>query len=175
MAMFKKQIRLYGKHAAIMQKYCSFKGGEQGSPLIISNNDGEQRPFYLFETRVGMYMVGAMLGIICGKQAEEDPDKSVNTTIMVEMLEKERGNLERVYHHMILAEDSGASADAKIKKAFSIIPTDEKCDAEQCRLENYVRGGVEIIDDIFKDAKNYEDVCNGIIELNDLLNLGAEK
>ena len=174
MAMFKTQVRLYGKHAAIMQKYCSYKGGEQANPMVISNNDGEQKPFYLFDTRIGIYMVGAMLGIIYKKQAEEDSNKSISATIMVEMLEKERPNLERIYHHMILSENPEMSADAKIKNAFTIAQTDEKWSSEQHRLENYVRGGLEMIDDIFKNSKNYEDVCNGVFKLNKLLDLGEK-
>ena len=38
-AMFKKPIRFYGKHAAIMQKYCKDKGGDQQILFSISNND----------------------------------------------------------------------------------------------------------------------------------------
>ena len=64
-SMFKKQIRFYGKHAVIMQKYCRDKGGEQEIPFSISNNDGKTIDhFYIFETRIQIYMVAAMLGII---------------------------------------------------------------------------------------------------------------
>lgn len=166
-SMFKKQVRFYGKHAAIMQKYCKDKGGEQEVPFSISNNDGKNIDhFYIFETRIQIYMVAAMLGIINKASVEEDTDKSIYSSIMSEMIEKQRRKLERIYQYMILSDDSLGSADAKIKKAFSIIPTDEECDVQQHKLENHVRGGLEIIDNYFKECKTYEDICNAILELN---------
>lgn len=173
--MFKKQIRLYGKHALIMQKYCKDKGGEQEVSFSISNNDGKTIDhFYVFETRIQIYMVASMLGILNKSEVEEDADKKIYSSIMADMVEKQRINLERIYQYMILCDDSLESADAKIKKAFSLIPTDEECDNQQHKLENYVRGGLEIIDNYFKDCKTYEDICNAIIEMNSNLNLDQE-
>ncbi len=172
MAMFKKQIKIYGRHALIMQKYCKDKGGEQDVSFSVSNNDGNiNGHFYIFETRIGIYMVSAMLGIINNKQVEEDSDKKVYSSIMVDMLEKQRDNLDRIYHHMILSNASIDSTDAKIKKAFSIISNDEQCDIEQHKLENYVRGGLEIIDDLFEDCKSYEDICNSFLDMLETLKL----
>lgn len=173
--MFKKLIRFYGKHADIMQKYCKDKGGEQEVKFSVSNNSGETKDIYIFENRVHIYLVGGMLGIIKNRQADIDKSTSTYSSIMPEILDKQRTNLERMYHHMVLAEDSGLDADARIKKAFSLQKTDEECDEEQKRLENYVRGGLEIIDEIFRNAQTYEDVCNGIFELRDLLNLDDEE
>ena len=115
-----------------------------------------------------------MLGILKNRQADVDKSTPTYSSIMPEILDKQRANLERMYHHMILAEESGLDADARIKKAFSVKKTDEECDEEQKRLENYVRGGLEIIDEIFGNCKTYEDVCNGMFELRDLLNLSEE-
>lgn len=171
MAMFKKLIRFYGKHADIMQKYCKDKGGEQEVPFIVSNNSGEQKNVYIFDNRVHIYMVGGMLGIIKQRYAEVDRSTPTYSSIMPEMLEKQRPNLERMYHHMILTENNLLGADAKIKAAFSVKKTDEEWDEEQKRLENYVRGGLEIIDEIFSKCKTYEDICNSMFELRDLLDL----
>lgn len=169
-AMFKKQVRFYGRHALIMQKYCKDKGGDQEVAFPITNNDGKTiEHFYVFETRIGIYMVAAMLGIINKSKIEEDSDKKIYSSIMADMLDKQRKKLERIYQYMILSDDSLGSADAKIKKAFSLIPTDEECDAQQHELENYVRGGLEIIDSYFKDCKTYEDICNAILEMNSSL------
>lgn len=169
MAMFKKLIRFYGKHADIMQKYCKDKGGEQDVSFIVSNNSGDEKNIYIFDNRVHIYMVGGMLGII--KQRKADVDKSTPTysSIMPEMLEKQRQNLERMYQHMILTDNNLLGVDAKIKDAFSVKKTDEQWDAEQKRLEDYVRGGLEIIEEIFGKCKTYEDVCNAMFELNDLI------
>lgn len=174
-AMFKKAIRFYGKHAAIMQKYCKDKGGDQQILFPISNNDGKTIDhFYVFETRIQIYMVAAMLGIINKSSIEEDNDKMVYSSIMADMVDKQRRKLERIYQYMILTDESLGTADAKIKKAFSLISTDEECDSQQHKLENYVRGGLEIIDGYFKDCKTYEDICNAIIEMNSSLGMNKD-
>ena len=174
MAMFKKLIRFYGKHADIMQKYCKDKGGEQDVSFIVSNNGGEQKNIYIFENRINIYLVGGMLGIIKQKKADVDKSTSTYSSIMPEMLEKQRANLERMYHHMVLTESNALSPDAKIKDAFSVNKTDQQWDEEQKKLEDYVRGGLEIIDGIFGQCKTYEDVCNAMFELKDLVNLPGE-
>lgn len=174
MAMFKKLVRFYGKHADIMQKYCKDKGGEQEISFIVSNNSGEQKNIYIFDNRVHIYMVGGMLGIINQRKADIDRSTQTYSSIMPEMLEKQRPNLERMYHHMVLTENNLLGADAKIKDAFSVKKTDEQWEAEQKKLEDYVRGGLEIIEEIFNKCKTYEDVCNAMFELRDLVDLSDE-
>ena len=174
MAMFKKQIRFYGKHAEIMQKFCKNKGTEQDVSFIVSNNTGEDKNIYIFEDRIHIYLVAGMLGIINKRSAPIDRSSSATSTIMVEILDKQRANLERMYHHMILTENNELSADAKIKDAFSLKKTDEQWEDEQNRLENYVRGGLEIIDSIFGGCHTYEDICNAFFEFRDSLVLTEE-
>ena len=171
MAMFSSQVRFFGKHADIMQKYCKDKGGENETSFIVSNNSGEQKNIYIFETRIHIYMVAGMLGIINKRSADIDKSTSTYSSIMSDMLEKQRANLERVYHHMILTENNELDTDSKIKAAFSVKKTKEQWDNEQKKLEDYVRGGLEIIDEIFCKCKSYEDVCNAMYELKDLVNL----
>lgn len=170
MPMFKKQIRIFGKHAEIMQKYCRDKGTEQDIPFIITEN-GENKKNYIFETRIGIYMVAAMLGIVNKKSVLPDKSSDASATIMVEIIDKQRENLMRIYQHMILSEESITSTDAKIKKAFSIDMSDEECEEAEKHIEDYVRGGLEIIDDIFRNCKSYEDICNSIIELNSQISI----
>lgn len=175
MAMFKKLIRFYGKHADIMQKYCKDKGGEQDISFVVSNNSGEERNIYIFDNRIHIYLVGGMLGIIQGRKADIDKSTPTYSSIMSDMLDKQRFNLERMYHHMVLSENNVLGVDAKIKEAFSVKKTDEEWDEEQKRLEDYVRGGLEIIDEIFGNCKTYEDVCNAMFELRDLIDLSDER
>jgi len=165
MAMFKKLIRFTGRHADIMQKYCREKGSEQDISFVVSNNTGEMKNIYIFDNRVHIYLVGGMLGIIYKKQSPIDKSTDTISSIMPEILDKQRQNLERMYHHMVLSEDNNLTADEKIKKAFSINKADEEWDSEQKRLENYVRGGLEIIDEIFSKCQSYEDICNSMFEL----------
>ena len=171
MAMFEKLVRFYGKHALIMQKYCKDKGGDQEVSFIVSNNTGESKNIYIFDSRVHIYMVGGMLGILNHRKAEVDKSNSIYSSIMPEMLGKQRSNLMRIYHHMVLSEHNLLDIDAKVKDAFSLNKTDEEWDACQHLLENYVRGGLEIIDEIFGKCQSYEDVCNAMFELRDIVDI----
>ena len=169
MAMFQKLVRFTGKHAEIMQKFCKDKGGDQEISFVVNNNSGEDKNIFIFETRVNIYLVAGMLGIISGKKSEPDHTTATTSSIMPEMLNKQRDNLMRMYHHMILDEQNNLDIDSKIKKAFSINKTDQEWDEEQRRLENYVRGGLEILNDIFGGCRSYEDICNAMFNLKDLL------
>ncbi len=174
MAMFRKNIRFIGKHAEILQKYSKDKGAETNVSFMISNQSGEVKNIYIFETRLYCYMVAGMLGIINNKSVEEDREnKNMSATIFAEILNNNQQNLERLYHHMVLSENNELSVDGKIKKAFSIVP-DDKCDEEQHKLENYVRGGLEIIDEVFKDCKTYEDICNAFYSFKEMLDLNEK-
>lgn len=173
MAMFKKTVRFYGKHAYIMQKYCKDKGSEQDVPFVVTNNSGEEKKISIFGDRVNIYLVAGMLGVIENRTAEIDTEKLPTSTIMADMMDKQRDNLERLYRHMVLSQNNTHNSDEKIKEAFSIV-SDERADEEQHRLENYVRGGLEIIEEIFGEAKTYEDICNAIFELKDRIYLSEE-
>ena len=104
------------------------------------------------------------------RQADVDHSTETYSTIMAEMVEKQRPNLERMYQHMVLTLDN-ADADTRIINAFTINKTDEQWEEEQKRLENYVRGGLEIIDEIFGNCHSYEAICNAIYDLKDQIGL----
>ncbi len=167
MAMFKKQIRFTGKHAEIMQKYCKDKGGDQEIKFTVSNNSGLNKDIYIFENRIDIYLIGGMIGVLEKRKAEIDRSTSTYATIMVEIIDKYRNHLNRLYQHMILAEDSELDPDTRIKKAFKVQMSDEESEIEQKNLEDYVRGGLEIIDEIFCECKTYEDICNCMFELTE--------
>ena len=176
MPMFDAQIKITGKHALILQKYCKDKGTDQDVDFVLSNNCGEDKKCYVFDTRIMCYMVAAMLGIDSKRSVEVDSDKGINAVanIFVEVLGRNKDNLDRIYHHMILSENASLSPDVKIKKAFSIVP-EENSAQEQHRLENYVRGGLEIIDGLFAPCKTYEDFCNAIIDFYASLGIISDK
>ena len=163
--MFDKQIRLYGKHADILKKYSKDKQGENEVRFEVDNNEGSKKTIYIFDSMLQCYMVAAMLGINNKKKAEVDSDKNKYATIFADIIIKNRSNLQRIYSHMILTDDSIDDVDAKIKKAFSIKSSDS--DSEQDRLDSFVRGGLELIDEYFGNCASYEDVSNSILDLLD--------
>lgn len=169
MGMFQKMVRFSGIHADIMQKFCKDKGGDQDVSFLVDNNSGEEENVYIFETRVHIYLVAGMLGIINNRKSDVDHSTNTTSSIMPEILSKQRQNLMRMYHHMVLDESNNLDADTKIKKAFSINKTEQEWDEEQRKLESYVRGGLEILNEIFGDCKSYEDICNAMFKLKEQL------
>ena len=103
-------------------------------------------------------MTAMMLGIIADKKEPEDSDKTIYATVFADILGKKRATLERIYQHMVLTKYTDLEIDERIKKAFGIIKEEDK------NLKSYMRGGLLIIDNYFKDCKTIEDFCNKIID-----------
>ena len=169
--MFDSFIRFYGKHARIMKMYCRNTSAETAVPFEIDNNEGKKEDKYIFDTLLQCYLVAGMLGIINKRTAKTDTNKTIDATIMSDILIKKKGLLVRMYQHMVLSENDGLSADAKVKKAFSVSMTEEEGKAEQERLEDYVRGGLEIIDETFSGCLSYEDVARQIYSFKEKLTI----
>ena len=169
--MFNQNIRLYGKHATILKKYSNDKSSSEHVEFLVDNNDGDRVDIYLFDTLLSTYLVAGMIGIIENRKVlSESSNSSTYATIFLEKINKEKRLLERMYQHMILSEANEDEIDSYIKKAFTINKADEE--NEQRRLEDYVRGGLEIIDEIFSKCSTYEDVANALIDLKNRYYLG---
>ena len=68
---------------------------------------------------------------------------------------------------MILSQYTKENVDLLIKKAFSM-KRDREVDKQlEQELQSYVRGGLEILDDYFKNVKDYSDVANVIYQFLD--------
>ena len=165
MAMFNKQIRFTGKHAEILQKFSMSKGTDQDISYVLKTNNERsiEQNVAVFNTRVSCYMVAGMIGIIFNKTAKPDHSSEANANIFYDALSNNHQNLYRIYHHMVLAHSDDLSPDLKIKKAFSVSEDDSI--SEQQRLEDYVRGGLEIIDEYLGKCQTYEEFCNSFYNL----------
>lgn len=64
---------------------------------------------------------------------------------------------------MILKEES-EDVDLRIKKAFSMEKEEEEDKNLQKELDAYMRAGLEIINDYFKDCANYTDLGNELLQ-----------
>ncbi len=160
--MFEKQIRLYGKYADIIRKYSKDKQGADEQHFLLDDNEGNEKNVYIFENILQCYMCAAMLGIINKKSMPQDSNRDKTANIFADILLKNRGNLYRVYQHMVLSEETTESIDLVVKKAFSINIVNP--DQEQEKIDGYVRGGLLIIDEWFGNCKTYEDVANKLID-----------
>lgn len=168
-------IKLIGKHAHILQKYSKDKGNETNVMFELDNNSKEKSSVYLFERRIDGYMICAMLGLINDIKAEIDNGNKYKdtVTIFLDVMNKERSNLNRIYQHMILSRNSTESVDQKIKNTFSEFSS-EKMIEETKNLEFYVRGGLEFIDEKFSECTNYETFCEIMCDLLNSLKIEEE-
>lgn len=161
--MFDKQIRITGIHADYIRKYSKDKQGENAAYFTLDNNEGKTDNYYIFDTILQCYMCAAMIGIIEKKSSPVDNTKTTPANIFAEIINKNRGTLERIYHHMVISTYTDLGIDSRIKKAFSVDKENEA--EEEERLNGYVRGGLEIINERFSNCKTFEDVANAIHDL----------
>ncbi len=169
--MFSKDIRIQGKHALIVKKYSQDKQAQEKVPFVLNNHEGRNEEKYVFETMIDCIMVATMLGIINKRTAEEDVDKNISpATIFTEIILKRRNLLERIYYHLEFSNANEENINEVIKKAFVMSDEEKKIGLE--KFKSYMRGGLEIIDEQFKDVASYEDLCNAFIELKQTYQLG---
>lgn len=162
--MFSSQIRVNGKHAKIAKKY-SNTNDENAEKLILQDTDGKNVKnitVNVFETLIDCFMTSTMLGIINDRKASDDNDKLINATVFVDMLNKKRSYLERIYQHMVLTRYTNLDMDKRIKKAFGIIKEEDK-KQELDNFKSYLLGGLEVLDEIFSKCVTLEDFCNELI------------
>jgi hypothetical protein len=155
-----------GKHAAILKKYSRDKQAEDKIEFVLNNNDGKRVPVYIFENMYQCFAISAVLGLIHNKKAEESSGPEY-ATIFADMLNKPQNNgmLMRIFENMVFSDpDLCLSMDERVKKAFTPMSDDEKKENLEY-FKRYVRGGLEIIDDMFKNCSTYEDITNVFINI----------
>ena len=165
--MFDNKIVLFGKHSEIIKKFSKERGTQNDVIFRIHNNDNEPRDIYLFDKYINCYMCAAMLGIIYNRKADADNNKNASATIFIDTVRSNKSNLDRIYQHMILSQNSEKSVDASIKDAFAtVINSNEESYKEL--FDSYVRGGLELLDEKFGDSESYEDIANNIYSLKEM-------
>lgn len=165
--MFSNDIVLYGKHAEMIKKYSRNTSAEEHIELIINDLENKDEPVFLFSDLMECYMVAGMVGIISNKKADKDTSKDIKATIFSSVISNRKGYMQRIVKYMILSQYTNENADMLVKKAFSM-KRDKDVDKQlEEELHSYVRGGLEILDDYFKNVKDYSDVANVIYQFLD--------
>ncbi len=164
--MFSNPIRIYGNYSRIAKKYSKDNSNEKQEPFNLIDVEGKktiERKIFVFDTLLECFMTSMMIGIIEDKKEPEDSDKTIYATVFADILGKKRPTLERIYQHMVLTKYIDLEIDERVKKAFGIVKEEDKKE-ELENLKSYMRGGLLIIDDYFKDCKTIEDFCTKIID-----------
>lgn len=168
--MFTANILMTGKHAEILKKYSVDKQAEDKYELFVLDNCGNKKKIHIFDTMIQTYMCGAMLGIINKKQSSADKSSTTTANMFAEVVTKNRAFLERIVQFMILVTEE-AETNQKIKAAFTMNKDEEVL---QERLNSYARGGLELIDEYFKDCQNYSDIAYKFLEIIDEIDISNQ-
>lgn len=153
--IFKEQIRIFGKHAKILKKYSKDKGGDNGVEYVLE--DG--KTVYLFDSMIQCLMIAMMYGIINNRKGEvSHTGDDFYATIFLDVINKNRKNLERIYQHYVLSDKSIKEKDSRIKKAFSTDFSKEEDKRIEDEMMAYALGGLEIIDENYCECKSLESI-----------------
>ena len=141
--MFTSDILLKGKHAS----YADFlsKSTEQ--------NDKSKKVAGVLDTIYDVYAMGAVIGLYLGLKAPEDKESNDTKRIFAEKVIKEQLNLEFIYRLVMLVDNSVATNEEKIGRAFK--EDDNKNNMEL--FNSYVRGGIEWLYEQFTSTANTKD------------------
>lgn len=168
--MFTANILMIGKHAEILKKYSVDKQAEDQHELFVLDNCGNKKKIHIFDTMIQTYMCAAMLGIINKKQSLPDKSSTTTANMFADVVMKNRTFLERIVQFMILVTEE-VEADQKIKAAFTL-NKDEGVLQE--RLNSYARGGLELIDECFKECQTYSDIAYAFLTIMDEIDISNQ-
>jgi len=164
--MFEKSYLFKGKHAEIVKRLTS--------PL----EPGKDQKFQIFERYVDVLECGAIVGFNYGLMADEDTKGEISPAeIPVNTMCNEQQRILFIYKVIMLNETQrGLSDEERIDNAFRFI--DENNETVQDNLKlfyQYVRGGIEKLDDLFGAATTRDDVIEVMKTLlDDAFHAGEE-
>jgi len=146
--MFDRDFELKGKHA----QYTKF--------LVNSAK--------IFKRYMDVYMVGAIIGFLHGRQEKIDQSIADDARIFAEVFNKERSRLEFFYQLiMLLDESTGLDEQQRIDRAFRV--TDAAQEAMQANMElfhSYVFGGIEVLyEKLAEDSTTIDDYINQVYQV----------
>ena len=153
MGLFEKEFEFKGKHAT----YCRF----------LKDNG-------IISTFRDVYLISSVIGFLNGAKADIDDEKDENkkvqsASIMATELTQQQENLTFMYRIIMLLDDKpGFSIQDYQNRAFRDDADDEHPEKLKENMElfnSYVRGGLEILYDKFKDCEDVNEYSNTLYEL----------
>lgn len=146
--LFEHDYSFNGKHATYI-KYLTKTGKEdKDDPLMPSSKAG------IFERYIDVYMNAAVFGLLYDRREEREPG-SDRARIYADAFIGERENCLFLYRLVMLLDTSTSLTDEeRVNRAFRYDsdPNKEELQKENVELFNsYVRGGIEIIYELFTE------------------------
>lgn len=140
--LFDKEYSFRGKHAIIVNK-------------LTASFDRYRNK--LFNRNLDVYIIAPIIGFLYNRKAKLDTTSVESTKIFPEQLLNERNNMLFTYRLIIILDkDHESNLDERINKAFRYYGSD-KAKIDEDLYEEYVRGGVEVLEEKLLNAINSED------------------
>jgi len=120
--------------------------------------------FRIFASYIDIFKCGALIGFkhkIRSETNDDGDDGAVDDStaeILTEVVIKESKNLEHIFRMIMLNEDDrNLPLEERINNAFRYDGNEEKSKENLSLFYSYACGGIEILDDWFKDVTTKED------------------
>ncbi|MFI3252469.1 MAG: hypothetical protein R3Y60_04945 [bacterium] len=156
--MFDTDIKFTGSQANILKKYSKTKQSENTISFILKNVNNNNIDTFIFDTSMDCYMIAAMIGIINNKRSKKSGEGSV--TIFHEKISKCKVELNTISRFANFINNENITVEENIKKSFTATKSDDK--EAEVLIDEYVRGGLDVIDNYFKECQTVEDFCSAL-------------
>jgi hypothetical protein len=168
--MLTKELKFTGKHAQIIRKYSQSRNATEQISRVKYLSYKEKKPkeddLIIFDTYFHCFITSALLGIQRKKKVKMDTDSSVDASIFAEILLKNSILIKKLYSYYIFIKSDKKNIDENIRKAFSPNPSLDELALFTKDITEYACGGLEIIEDLFQETHNIEDI---LISFNELI------
>lgn len=163
--MFDRDYRLKGKHA-IYAQYLRI-------PIVTEfprnvSGDGSDTAG-VFKRHIDIYMIGAIMGFLHGRQSPEDKTTKDDVMIFADAFIREKAKCEFIFRIiMLLDETTVLTLEQRCDRAFRD-DTDEQAMAKNMDLfHSYMRGGIEYLYEKFnEDCVTKDDYIDKLYEIVD--------
>lgn len=151
--MFEADIKIRGRHATYAKQ-------------LAKHQENTRVP--IFNRIIDVYMVGAIMGFLHGRQASEDTTVKDDASILASTVIGEKDKLQFIYRLiMLLDTTSGLTLEERIDRAFRD-DTNKEAVANNLKLfHSYVYGGIEFLYEKFDDCVTKDDYIDRIYEIVD--------
>jgi hypothetical protein len=153
MIMFDRDYQIRGKHATY-------------SKYLVKHKDNTGAP--IFNRFIDIYMIGAIMGFMHGKRAEEDNTVKDDVSILASTVIAEKDKLQFIYRLiMLLDTNSGLTLEERINRAFRDDSKEETIADNMKLFHSYVCGGIEYLYEKFNDCVTNDDFIDRIYQIVD--------
>jgi hypothetical protein len=155
--MFKKDIKVIGKHAYLIKKYSGKYGSREeiSHVKIIDSNilEKKEKDLILFETNFDALTSAMLIGISMKKTSTEDKGDFLPANILADKLNDDQSqDLFNKIYQIYLLSVLNLPIEETVKELFNSNNDDKEIKRIESLLMSYAYAGLEEIDKIFSNS-----------------------